>query len=107
MVATGWYFENLLNVSDVFISLFIIGYAIFFIAKTHSSKHRRPWEIMFFAIICFLLAEIFTVLGQFQIAYIPGLINVLKTLFIGLMLLVFSMSYDLINTGQGISIEKK
>jgi chromate transport protein ChrA len=103
----GWYFEGLLNVADVFISIFIIGYAIFFISKTHSSKHRRPWEVMLIAVICFFLAEIFTVLGQFHIFEKIGLINVLKTLFIGLMLLVFTLTYELIEKENGMIIKKK
>lgn len=107
IVEPGWYFEGLLNVADVFISIFIIGYAIFFLSKTHSTKHRRPWEIMLFAIICFFLAEIFTVLGQFNILHIMGLINVLKTLFIGLMLLVFTTSYSLINEDMVIKKRQK
>jgi hypothetical protein len=107
IVEPGWYFEGLLNVADVFISIFIIGYAIFFLSRTHSTAHRRPWEIMLFAIICFFLAEIFTVLGQFRIFEIWGLINVLKTLFIGLMLLVFTTTYSLIESTYQITIKKK
>lgn len=107
IVEPGWYFESLLNVADVFISIFIIGYAIYFLSKTHASKHRRPWEIMLFAIICFFLAEIFTVLGQFNIINIAGLINVLKTLFIGLMLLVFTTNVFLMDKHENMTISKK
>ncbi len=103
----GWFFEGLLNVADVFIAIFIIGYAIFFLSKTHTSKHRRPWEIMVIAMIMFLLVEIFTVLSQFNILKVIGLINVLKTVFIGLMLLVFTTTYYLIEKENSLTIEAK
>lgn len=108
IVEPGWYFESLLNVTDVFISIFIIIYAIIFLRKTHSSKHRRPWEIMIIAIIFFLLASIFAVLSQFNILKVIGLINVLKTIFIGLVLLVFTTTYNLIDEGEnGITVKRK
>lgn len=101
------YLEGLLNIANVFIAVFIVAYAIFFLRRTHSSHHRRPWEITIVAIIFFLAGEIFTVLAQFNIVYIYGLINVLKTLFIGLMLFTFSMNTELLHDQKDVCIQAR
>jgi hypothetical protein len=105
-IPTGWFLEGMFNIADVFISIFIIAYAIFFLSRTHPTKTRRPWEIMLISIVFFLLAAVFTVLGQFNIVYIQGLISFLKTIFIGLMLLVFTMTIELLKDAE-ITIKKK
>jgi hypothetical protein len=101
------YLEGLLNIADVFIALFIMWYAIFFLRKTRSSRHRRPWEILAVAVYFFFMAEVFTVLAQFEVVQIHGLINIFKTTFIGLILLVFTLNYDFIIRGNELVIKKR
>ena len=99
------YWSEILSFANVFISLFIVAFAIIFLKKTTPIKGRKPWVYLFTAILIFLLFQIFKIIGLFSFGMWPELADFLQTLFIGLVLYVFVYQYHLL-TRTGVIVVK-
>ena len=101
------YINGILEIANVFISLFVLIYAWSFLRQTSDVKDRRPWVMLFIAAIVFFIFEIVGVLNIFQLSSIPGLRSFLESTFIALILFVFIFQYDLILKSDLILITRK
>jgi hypothetical protein len=99
--------EGILEVANVFISVFVLFYAYSFLAKTSSVKDRKPWIFLFIASIIFFLFEFLGAVKLLSAFEIPSLRYFLGTTFIGLILFTFIFQYDLIQKADMILISKK
>jgi len=97
----------LLEFANVFISLFILAFAMVFLKKTERGEDRKPWMLLFLAILVFLLFEVLSTLGVFTGNLLPELAYFLKTLFIGLILYVFVYQYHLLTMSGKVLIRQK
>ncbi|MBD3209498.1 hypothetical protein GF367_03705 [Candidatus Woesearchaeota archaeon] len=101
------YLSGILEIANVFISLFVLIYAWSFLRQTADVKDRKPWVFLFVAAIVFFLFEVVGVLDVFNISKVPGLRSFLESAFIALILFVFIFQYDLILKSDLILITRK
>jgi hypothetical protein len=95
------YIANLLQIANLFISIFIIILAYLFFQKTKPHKERTPWILLFVAVILFFIFELMGLL----ITPIPEVRDFFKTLFIAFMLYVFVYQHYLLKDSQNITIQ--
>ncbi|MBW2983036.1 hypothetical protein KY327_01905 [Candidatus Woesearchaeota archaeon] len=105
MVAS--YLGGILEIANVFISLFVLIYAWSFLKQTQDVRDRKPWVFLFIAAVVFFAFEVVGVLDIFALSQIPGLRNFLESAFIALILFVFIFQYDLILKSDLILITRK
>lgn len=103
----GEYFSSMLDVANVFISLFVLVYAWSFLKQTADVRDRKPWVFLFIAAVVFFIFELVGVLGVFDVFMIPGLQSFLESVFIALILFVFIFQFDLILKSDLILITRK
>jgi len=101
------YITSLLEVSSLFISLFILIFAFIFLKRTEPHADRRPWAYLFLAVLVFFLFELIGVIAFFSTEFKFALRNFFKTLFIGIILYVFVYQYYLLSRSSSIIIKKR
>ncbi len=101
------FLSSILEIANVFISLFVLIYAFSFLKQTADVKDRRPWVFLFFAAFVFFIFEVVGLLNLFSISEIPALMSFLESIFIALILFVFIFQYDLILKSDLILITRK
>ncbi|MFP4524633.1 MAG: hypothetical protein ACLFO2_04985 [Candidatus Woesearchaeota archaeon] len=101
------YLGGILEIANVFISLFVLIYAWSFLKQTQDVRDRKPWVFLFIAAVVFFAFEVVGVLDIFALSQIPGLRNFLESAFIALILFVFIFQYDLILKSDLILITRK
>jgi hypothetical protein len=99
--------NGILEIANVFISLFVLIYAWSFLRQTADVRDRKPWVFLFIATVIFFAFEVIGVLDIFTISHIPGLRGFLESVFIALILFVFIFQYDLILKSDLILITRK
>ncbi len=100
-------FESIINIANLFISLFVLIYAWSFLKQTADVRDRKPWVFLFIATIVFFIFELVGVLDLFKLSTIPGVTSLFETIFIALILFVFIFQYDLILKSDLILITRK
>ena len=106
-MALSLYLGGMLEIANVFISLFVLVYAWSFLKQTSDVRDRKPWVFLFIAAIVFFCFELIGVLGIFELFTIPGLRSFLESVFIALILFVFIFQFDLILKSDLILITRK
>ncbi|MBN1274936.1 hypothetical protein JXA12_01450 [Candidatus Woesearchaeota archaeon] len=101
------YLSGILEIANVFISLFVLIYAWSFLRQTADVRDRRPWVFLFIAAVVFFIFEVVGVLNVMNLSNIPGLHSFLESAFIALILFVFIFQYDLILKSDLILITRK
>lgn len=100
------YVATLLQLANIFISIFIIIIAYLFFEKTKPHKERTPWILLFVAVIIFFFFELSGLIFRF-VNPIPEVRDFFKTLFIAFVLYVFVYQNYLLKTSSSIIIDKK
>ena len=102
-----YYFKTLLEIANIFITLFILIFAGVFLKKTEAKDARKPWFFLFLAILVFLAFEVLKMLGFFTGGLYPELADLLKIVFISLVLYVFVYQYYLLQSAGKIIIKER
>lgn len=101
------YVKYLLGFANIFISLFIIIFAVIFLRKTEPHENRKPWSYMLVAVIVYFLFEVLSVVGVFSTSILPELKDFFKTFFVAIVLYVFVYQHYLISKSNKILIRRK
>ena len=105
--------KGVLSLSNVFIAVFIVIYAMLFLKQTRSHRERRPWDYLVVASIIYLIYTMFTmILANFGAQMILNLsleeLSVFfQFIYSGLILLAFISQTDLIFKNEIIIITRK
>ncbi|USN45479.1 MAG: hypothetical protein H6502_05540 [Candidatus Woesearchaeota archaeon] len=101
------YFKQILDLANVFISLFVLLYAYSFLQKTNNVRDRRPWVWLTVATMIFFIAQVLHVMFPTPDEVLISVKFFLQTTFIGMVLFVFIFQYDMIVKSELILITKK
>lgn len=87
------FFEGLLKITNVVLSL-IAGYiALSLFRISHSRKELRSWKVLIIALLFFMIQEILGALRAFDIFESPYLTHIVPT--IVLLLLIYALSWQI------------
>ena len=105
--------KGVLSLSNVFIAVFIVIYAMLFLKQTRSHRERRPWDYLVVASVIYLLYTLFTMLIQnygeqmvFNLS-LDELSIFFQFIYSGLVLLAFISQTDLIFKNEIIIITRR
>ncbi|MCF7871566.1 hypothetical protein K9L97_00885 [Candidatus Woesearchaeota archaeon] len=101
------FWREILGIANVFIGLFVLAFAILFLKKTAPMNDRKPWVILFIAVIVFFFFQLCKMIGVFSFGIWPELSDFLQTLFIGLVLYVFIFQFHLMHKQGRIIVKSK
>lgn len=106
------YLKGLIGLANLFIAIFILAYAAFFLFKTHKHRDRRPWELVLIAAVTYALFQLFNNLLVWEVVAIRGvetelISRIFEFLFSGLILLAVVVQHDLILRSHLILIMRK
>ena len=105
--------KGVLSLSNVFIAVFIVIYAMLFLKQTRSHRERRPWDYLVVASVIYLLYTLFTMLIQnygeqmvFNLS-LDELSIFFQFIYSGLVLLAFISQTDLLFKNEIIIITRR
>src|SRR4030042_1195594 len=105
--------KGVLSLSNVFIAVFIVIFAMLFLKQTRSHRERRPWDYLVVASVIYLLYTLFTMLIQnygeqmvFNLS-LDELSIFFQFIYSGLVLLAFISQTDLIFKNEIIIITRR
>lgn len=90
------FYEGVVSIANLLISIFVLIFAIFFLHRMRHHRGKKPWVLLFFAIIVFLVLQIFNVLGIVGLFDLTQYRLYFDLIFLAIMLLTFIMQYNLV-----------
>ena len=98
------FIQGALTVANLLVSLFVLIFAILFLARTKSVRARQPWIFLMIAVIVFFIMQLFNTLVILEVAHIEGYQFIFDSMLIAILLFTFIFQYNLILNSELITI---
>lgn len=85
------YFEGLLKIANVALSIFAGYIAITLFRVSHERKELRAWKVLIFALVFFMIQGILGALRAFYIFSSPFLTHIVPTIVLGLLIYALAL----------------